>query len=111
MHLTKDLADSVSLFHDDYEWIQPLDYEHIPFCFRKCHEHGHLFRDCPLNSQPKTPANDTSKDSEGFTKVHNRRRHAKKNPVTPASPKNHEPQNRFIILSSQDPSEKLSSES
>jgi len=49
MHLTKALADSVSLFHDDFEWIQPLDYEHIPFRCRKCHEHGHLFRDCPLN--------------------------------------------------------------
>jgi len=50
MHLTKALADSVSLFHDDFEWIQPLDYEHIPFRCRKCHEHGHLFRDCPLNT-------------------------------------------------------------
>jgi len=37
MHLTKALADSVSLFHDDFEWIQPLNYEHIPFCCWKCH--------------------------------------------------------------------------
>lgn len=50
MHLTKSLVDSVSLFHDDFEWIQRLDYKHIPFRCRKFHEHGHLFRDCPLNS-------------------------------------------------------------
>ncbi len=87
MHLTKALADSVSLFYDDFEWIQPLDYEHIPFCCRKCHEHGHLFRDCPLNTLPKTPINETSKDSEGFTKAPNRRRHAKKNPAAPDRPK------------------------
>lgn len=49
MHLTKELSGSVSLFHDDFEWIQTIDYEHIPFRCRKCHEHGHLFRDCPLN--------------------------------------------------------------
>lgn len=83
MHLTKALVDSVSLFHDDFEWIQTLDYEHIPFRCRKCHEHGHLFKDCPLNLQPKTPVNDTNKDSEGFTKVPNRQRHAKKNSRSP----------------------------
>jgi len=43
MRLDKALLNSVSLFHDDYEWIQPLDYEHVPFRCRKCHAHGHLF--------------------------------------------------------------------
>lgn len=109
MHLTKALADMVSLFHDDFEWIQPLDYEHIPFRYRKCHEHDHLFRDCPLNSQPKTSANESNKDCEGFIKVPNRRRHAKKNPAVPESPKKPESQNRFILLASQDPPEKKSS--
>ena len=31
MHLDKALRDSVSLSHRDNEWIQPLDYEHVPF--------------------------------------------------------------------------------
>jgi len=108
MHLTKALVDSVSLFHDDFEWIQPLDYEHIPFRCWKCHEHGHLFRDCPLNSQPKTSANESRKDSEGFIKFPNHRRHAKNNPAVPESPKKPESQNRFILLSSQDRSENQS---
>jgi len=101
MHLTKSLADSVSLFHDDFEWIQPLDYENIPFRCRKCHEHGHLFRDCPLNSQPKSSNDDSGKDSDGFTKIPHRPRHAKKNNTAPKSPKKPVSQNRFIILSTQ----------
>jgi len=35
MHLSKELSNSVSLFHDDFEWIQTINYEHIPFCCRK----------------------------------------------------------------------------
>ena len=54
MCLDMALLDSVSLFHDDYEWIQPLDYEHVPFHCRKCHALGHLFRDFPLNAKPQT---------------------------------------------------------
>jgi len=78
MRLDKALPDSVSLSHDDYEWIQPLDYEHVPFRCRKCHAHGHLFRDHPLNI--KAPVSDPSNMSaqEGFTKVHNRKRAHKK---------------------------------
>jgi len=109
MHLTKALADSVSLFHDDFEWNQPLDYEHIPFRCRKCHEHGHLFRDCPLNSLSKPSANDSNKDSEGFIKVPNHRRHAKKNPVTTESTFKSDTHNRFILLAAPDPPENPSS--
>ena len=39
MHLNKALSDSVSIYHDDFEWIQTLDYEHVPFRCRKCHAH------------------------------------------------------------------------
>jgi hypothetical protein len=35
------------------EWSQTLDYEHIPFHCRKCHEHNHLFQECPLNNPHK----------------------------------------------------------
>jgi len=31
IHLDKALPDSVSLSHDECEWTQPLDYEHVPF--------------------------------------------------------------------------------
>ena len=103
MHLTTALADSVSLFHDDYEWIQPLDYEHIHFRCRKCHEHGHLFRDCPLNMQAKDSSPDLNKDSEGFTKIPICRRHTRKPHATQDQTIKIDPQNRFTVLASQDP--------
>lgn len=102
MHLTKTLADMVSLFHDDYEWKQTLDYEHIPFRCRKCHEHGHLFRDCPLNVQPKFPSGEGNLDPEGFTKIPICRRHGKKTQANHAPAFKAPPQNRFSVLASQD---------
>lgn len=83
MHSAKELTDSVSLFHDDYEWVQTIDYEHIPFHYRRCHEHGHIFRDFPLNLQSKASASETSKDAEGFMKVPSHRKQTKKPPVAP----------------------------
>lgn len=32
---------------DGMQWQQPLDYEGVPFRCRKCHEVGHLYKDCP----------------------------------------------------------------
>jgi len=43
MHLNKALLNLVSLFHHDFEWIQTLEYGHVPFRRRKCHAYGHLF--------------------------------------------------------------------
>lgn len=105
MHLTKTLVATVSLFHDDYEWMQPLDYEHIPFRCRKCHKHGHLFRDCPLNVQPKSSPNETTTDPEGFTKILNRRRHARKHQANPPPPQSSKvpPNNRFSALDALSP--------
>jgi len=101
MHLAKALMDLVSLFHDDFEWVQTIDYEHVPFRCRKCHEHGQLFSDFPPNLQSKAPVTKTSKDAEGFTKVSSRRKHAKKSPVTPNNLKKLETRNSFEILTSQ----------
>lgn len=101
MHLAKKLTDSVSLFHDDFEWNQILYYEHIPFRCRKCHQHGHLFRDCPLNLQSKVSAIEMSKDAEGFTRVSSGRKHAKKSPTAPEALKNPVTKNSFQTLASQ----------
>lgn len=78
MPLDKALSDLVSLSHDDYEWIQPLDYEHVPFRCRKCHALGHLFRDFPQNNKTLTSDPPDSTTHEGFTKVHNQKRAQKK---------------------------------
>jgi hypothetical protein len=74
MDISKALPGSVTLEYQDEDWQQTLDYEHIPFRCRKCHEHGHLFRDCPLNIQA-TKASE-AKQKDGFTTVTSR----KKNP-------------------------------
>lgn len=116
MRLDQPLPDMVSLAHHDNEWIQPLDYEHVPFRCRKCHAHGHLFRDCPLNAMNKTaePFNPPSQD--GFTKAPSQKRLHKK-PQTGKKPLHNaagipSTSNNFEILNqdsdSLDPNQKLS---
>jgi len=78
MRLDKALPDSVSLSRDDYEWTQPLDYEHVPFRCCKCHALGHLFRDCPLNAKPQPPNPSDMQNQDGFTKVTNCKRSHRK---------------------------------
>ena len=53
----------------DEEWVQTVDYEHIPFRFRKFHEHDHLFRDCPTNNMEGNGKTSLDRDHKGFTKV------------------------------------------
>jgi hypothetical protein len=75
MNIAKALPGAVILEYQDEDWSQTLDYEHIPFRCRKCHEHGHLFRDCPLNQQAPKVSQNLQKD--GFTTIQTR----KKNPT------------------------------
>ena len=53
MNVSKPIMESICLSDEYSEWVQTLDYEHIPFHYHNCHENGHLFRDFPLNRQPK----------------------------------------------------------
>lgn len=78
MDLKQPLPDKVRLRHEDSEWIQMIDYEHVPFRCRKCHQLGHLFRDCPLNKITAKSTQADKTESDGFTKVVNRRRGGKK---------------------------------
>ena len=78
MHLNKALPDAEILFHDYVEWVQLIDYEHVPFRFKRCHALGHLFRDCPLSQKPSFPAGPDMPKADGFTKVSSRRRSHKK---------------------------------
>jgi hypothetical protein len=72
MNISKALPGSVTLEYQDEDWQQTLDYEHIPFRCRKFHEHDHLFRDCPLNTQATKVSDITQKD--GFTIVTGRKK-------------------------------------
>lgn len=107
MHLDKALPNAVSIYHDDFEWIQPLDYEHVPFRCPRCHAHGHLFRDCPLNAQAQNKEADVNPEADGFTKVPTRRQHSKKPSATgkKSTPSSNAPStsNSFAILSNSDP--------
>eukprot|EP00253_Pinus_taeda_P008691 PITA_08691 len=51
VNLAEPLPDHVEVEYHDEVWEQPVDYEHIPFRCRKCHEYGHLVRQCPLNKE------------------------------------------------------------
>jgi hypothetical protein len=51
MNISKALPGAVTLEYQDEDWQQTIDYEHIPFRCRRCHEHGHLYRDCPIIKQ------------------------------------------------------------
>jgi len=78
MHLNIALLDAVSLYHDDFEWIQSIDYEYIPFRCRKCHSLGHLFHDRPSNLNTSNSPTLDKPDSDGFIKVTNRKKDHKK---------------------------------
>lgn len=43
LDISNDLPTNIKLSWHDEDWIQDIDYKHIPFCYRRCHEHGHLF--------------------------------------------------------------------
>lgn len=69
MDLLGALSDEVILeFYDD-EWVQAVDYEHIPFRCRKCYEHGHLFKDFPVNKKVEYQNTNKGQDPTGFIKV------------------------------------------
>jgi hypothetical protein len=69
LNISKPLPGSIALEYHDEEWSQTIDYEHIPFRCRKFHEHGHLFRDCPLNTMGKVDNPEASKSRDDFTHV------------------------------------------
>ena len=100
MHIAKSLPDSIMLAHEDIEWIQPLDYEHIPFHCRKFHEHGHLFRDYPQNKLLTENKQTPPTNEEGFKKVTNKRKQGKKNPIV-SKPSNPTTSNNFEPLATQ----------
>jgi hypothetical protein len=72
MNISKALPGAVTLEYQDEDWQQTIDYEHIPFRCRRCHEHGHLYRDCPIIKQATKATENRQKD--GFTTVTSKRR-------------------------------------
>eukprot|EP00253_Pinus_taeda_P013029 PITA_13029 len=113
VNLAEPLPDHVEVEYHDEVWEQPVDYEHIPFRCRKCHEYGHLVRQCPLNKedeqrrsqeeQQKTMGK-TGETEKGFQQVTRRRRQnqEKTKPQPQEKEGNFVSQNKFQDLRKED---------
>lgn len=86
MNITEPLLEYIEVEYHDEVWQQPMDYEYIPFHCRRCHEYGHLFKQCPLNAsgavagkgeEEKEEAEANKEDGDGFTEVPTRRKSKK----------------------------------
>jgi len=102
MDLSGALPDEVILEVFDEEWVQAVDYEHVPFECCKCHEHGHLFRDCPLNKMESKTKSTSAKEIESFNKVGNRGKHQKK-----INEEKQPSQNRYKVLEEEEEHDKV----
>lgn len=83
MNITEALRDSIKLEYHDEIWHQPVDYEHIPFRCRRCHEYGHLYRECPImisenekgaNNERRNTAKEPGQEDENFREVQRRKK-------------------------------------
>eukprot|EP00253_Pinus_taeda_P009203 PITA_09203 len=112
MNLAEPLLDHIEVEYHDDVWQQPIDYEHIPFRCRKCHEYGHLYRQCLLNKEEETKRSqeehqrNTGKMEEtnkGFQQLTRRKRQSHERPKT-------QPQGKSSITISQNKFQALQSE-
>lgn len=71
MDLSGALPDEVILEVFDEEWVKIVDYEHISFSCCRCHEHGHLFKDCPLCKLVSNNKANTTNEMDNYQKVVN----------------------------------------
>jgi hypothetical protein len=97
LNIAKPLPGSITLEYHDEDWSQTIDYEHIPFRCRKCHEHGHLFRECPLNQINKEGNSEGGKDNEGFVQQAGKRRQGGRKHTAQVN-KDPSTSNQFAIL-------------
>lgn len=51
MNIANPILGAIELEYHEEVWQQALDYECILFRFRKCHEYGHVYKECPLNAE------------------------------------------------------------
>jgi len=70
MDLFGALPDEIILEVFDEEWVQRVDYEHISLRCHKCHEHGHLLTDFPLDKAENKGTTNTMKDNDSFSHWH-----------------------------------------
>jgi hypothetical protein len=80
LNISKLLPGSIALEYHDEDSLQTIYYEHISFRCRKYHEHGHLFRECPLNTTSRDENPEANKNKDGFISAAGRRRQGGRRP-------------------------------
>ena len=78
MNIFSELPEGINLTWDDEDCFQTLDYEYVPFRCRRCHEHEHLYRECPLVATTQGGKPKEDKYVDGFIKVAGRKRQARR---------------------------------
>eukprot|EP00253_Pinus_taeda_P029130 PITA_29130 len=112
INLAEPLPDNVEVEYHDTIWKQPIDYEHIPFRCRICHEYGHLYRKCPLNKEEESKKSQAAQQrntvrmeepERGFQQVVRKRKQNKEGPKAQSQKKSNQTsnQNRFQALQSE----------
>ena len=83
MNIVEPIPNIVELEYHEEVWQQILDYEHILFICRRCHEYRHLFKECPLNIEEGENMNKQQRknqeDKEGFQEIKSKRRQVREN--------------------------------
>ena len=77
------LLEAIILEFRDEEWIQSIDYEQISFRCRRCHEHGHLLREFPLNKKQELENTKPQQDEDSFVKPNHKSRGNKRQGKAP----------------------------
>ena len=97
MDVSGALHDGLWLEFRDVQFFQAIDYEQIPFRCRKCHEHGHLFREFPTKKMAEKPKETPMNIQDGFACPNGRHR-ANRKAQPKAGPSFRATQNTFEIL-------------
>ena len=68
------LPEGVWLEYRDEKILRPIDYKKISFRCWKCHFHGHLVRECPMNKVEELTKEGNGKEKDGFVHPNPRNR-------------------------------------
>lgn len=113
MNIIEPLPDTIELEYHDEIWHQPIDYEHIPFRCRRCHEYGHLYRECPITlsekekeakNERRNAAKKSGKEDEDFREVQRKKKRGNSKTQMDKQKGIHtiESQNKFQILQNEE---------